>query len=128
MTTREFNTSGPCDPERHYMVPRTDVVAQGLEQIDRGRYFTIFAPRQSGKTTCFQLMLRELADRPEYVGTWISMEDLASAPPEIFWDEVRSQLVDGFGVGAPGFEVPPLRNVWDFGKLASQVGESLKRR
>ena len=128
MTTREFNTSGPCDPEQHYMVPRTDVVAQGLEQIDRGRYFTIFAPRQSGKTTCFQLMLRVLADRPEYVGTWISMEDLASAPPDIFWDEVRAQLVDAFRVAAPGFEVPPLRNVWDFGKLASQVAESLKRR
>ena len=37
----EFNTSGPCNPELHYTVPRTDVVARGLEHIERGHYFTM---------------------------------------------------------------------------------------
>jgi hypothetical protein len=128
MASREFNTSGPCDPALHYMVPRTDVVARGLRQIERGRYFTIFAPRQAGKTTCFQLMLRELATRPDYVGTWVSFEDLSSAPPEIFWEEVRTQLVNGFRTVAPGFELPVLGSVWDLGKLAAQVKDVLGRR
>ncbi len=46
-----FNTTGPCFPERHYMVnPLTRL--KGVESlIDQGQYFVIHAPRQSGKTT-----------------------------------------------------------------------------
>ena len=57
---RYFNTSGPCDPEKHYTVMREALVAQGAQLVAQGRYFTIFAPRQSGKTTYFQLLLRTL--------------------------------------------------------------------
>ena len=74
MSAREFNTSGPCGPELHYTVPRTATVARGLKQIEKGRYFTIFAPRQAGKTTCFKMMLEALKGREEYVGAWISLE------------------------------------------------------
>lgn len=124
---REFNTSGPCNPELHYTVPRTDVVARGLEHIERGHYFTMFAPRQAGKTTCFQLMLKALEEREGYVGTWISVEHVRNAPPEVFWDEVRTQLVHEFGAAAPGFELPPLRHTWDIGKVAAAVHELGRR-
>ena len=33
---REFNTSGPCDPKLHFMVPRTEIVRRGLEHIEKG--------------------------------------------------------------------------------------------
>ena len=48
---RVFNTSGPCDPAKHYTVMREALVAEGQKLIDQGRYFTIFSPRQAGKTT-----------------------------------------------------------------------------
>ena len=42
-----FNTSGPCDPAKHYTVLREALVAQGIALAEQGRYFTIFATRQS---------------------------------------------------------------------------------
>lgn len=55
---RIFNTSGACIPEEHYTVLRQAQVAQGKEIVAQGRFFTIFAPRQAGKTTYFQLLFR----------------------------------------------------------------------
>jgi AAA-like domain len=57
---RIFNTSGACVPEKHYTLLREDLVAQGEQLVAQGRFFTIFAPRQSGKTTYFQLLFRRL--------------------------------------------------------------------
>jgi energy-coupling factor transporter ATP-binding protein EcfA2 len=54
---RYFNTHGPVNTVEHYVVPRTDLVAEIAAQIEEGKYFTIFAPRQMGKTT----LLRDLA-------------------------------------------------------------------
>lgn len=72
---REFNTSGPCDPDKHYTVMRPALVAKGQALVDRGRFFTIFAPRQSGKTTYFQLLFRQLRTQG-YLPIWISFEGL----------------------------------------------------
>ena len=124
MSLREFNTSGPCDARLHYTVPRTEVVALGLERIEKGRYFTIFAPRQAGKTTCFQMMLEALKDRPQYVGTWISTEDLRSAPPEVFWRKLSLRLGREFEIVLPDFAPPEIAGAWDLEEFAV----SLKRQ
>ncbi len=57
LSRRFFNTTGPCFPERHYLVPPLKRL-YGVEWlIARGQYFVIHAPRQSGKTTyAFALM------------------------------------------------------------------------
>ncbi len=57
---REFNTSGPCDPAKHYTVMREALIAKGQVLVDSGRFFTIFAPRQSGKTTYVRLLSHQL--------------------------------------------------------------------
>ena len=115
---REFNTSGPCDPKLHYTVPRPEIVARGLDQIDKGRFFTIFAPRQAGKTTCFKMMLEALEGRDEYVGTWISIEDLRSAPPDVFWRKMSLRLAREFEIIRPEFEAPEMGSTWDIEELA----------
>jgi len=56
---REFNTSGPCFPEIHYTILRKELIKVGKKQVEKGRYFTIFAPRQAGKTTYFELLFKE---------------------------------------------------------------------
>ena len=72
---RYFNTSGPCDPEKHYTLRRGALIAKGREMVEQGRYFTIFAPRQAGKTTFFLLLLDELR-QADYTPIWVSFENL----------------------------------------------------
>ena len=62
MTTysRSFNTSGPNIIAQHYTLMRPKLVAKGLDMVRKDRYFTIWAPRQTGKSTYFRLLATEL--------------------------------------------------------------------
>lgn len=58
---KEFNTTGVCIPEKHYMVD----ISMQLNQIqndfvDKGKYFTINRARQYGKTTTLYLLGQRL--------------------------------------------------------------------
>jgi ABC-type cobalamin/Fe3+-siderophores transport system ATPase subunit len=57
---RYFNTSGPCFPGEHYTVLRKELIAEGMDRVHKGKFITIFAPRQAGKTTYFRLLIEEL--------------------------------------------------------------------
>jgi len=46
-----FNTAGLCKPEDHYMVDPLKRLTDVETLIKRNLYFTIHAPRQTGKTT-----------------------------------------------------------------------------
>jgi hypothetical protein len=46
-----FNTTGACNPEKHYMVDISGRLAAIKLLVDRGDYFTINRARQYGKTT-----------------------------------------------------------------------------
>jgi len=59
---REFNTSETCFPEIHYTVLRKELIKVGKKRVKKGRYFTIFAPRQAGKTTYFELLFKEFSN------------------------------------------------------------------
>ena len=60
---KKFNTTGSCNPERHYMVD-TEKRFKAVESlIDSGDYFTINRARQYGKTTMLQMIRRKLADK-----------------------------------------------------------------
>ena len=58
---RTFGTYGPVNPEEHYVVSRTEELADFINRVKLGRYIVIFAPRQTGKTTFFQWALDALA-------------------------------------------------------------------
>ena len=57
-TVRYFNTTGICDPQKHYMVDLQQRLAEVKALVDEGKYFTINRARQYGKTTT----LHALAD------------------------------------------------------------------
>ncbi|MDA0646183.1 MULTISPECIES: ATP-binding protein [Nonomuraea] len=46
-----FNTTGPCDPRLHYMLPPIPRLPEARTLIEMDRYFVLHAPRQTGKTT-----------------------------------------------------------------------------
>jgi len=52
---RKFHSYGPVNPKKHFYVPRielVDICVQSLigDPDESGHYFTIWAPRQTGKT------------------------------------------------------------------------------
>ncbi len=88
---REFNTSGPCNPALHYTVMREALIAEGKQKVHKGRFFTLFAPRQSGKTTYFQLLLAELKNEG-FTPVWISFENLSSLSKDLFYKALTQEL------------------------------------
>ncbi|KJJ83830.1 ATPase domain protein, prokaryote domain protein [Candidatus Omnitrophus magneticus] len=66
---RYFNTTGFCDPEIHYMIDPLRNQNIIFDMIEKRQYFTIHAPRQTGKTT----LLHELAHRLNKEGNYISV-------------------------------------------------------
>ena len=57
---RQFNTTGVCVPEKHYMVNLSSRVTQIKEMVDEGKYFTINRARQYGKTTTLRALAKYL--------------------------------------------------------------------
>ena len=88
---RRFNTSGPCDPKIHYTVMREELVAIGQEMVDNGLYFTLIAPRQSGKSTYFQLLFDNLKEQ-DYIPIWVSFESLKTINKNKFYDTFGDEL------------------------------------
>ncbi len=88
---REFNTSGPCNPALHYTVMRESLIAEGKQKVHKGCFFTLFAPRQSGKTTYFQLLLAELKDEG-FTPVWISFENFSSLSKDLFYKALTQEL------------------------------------
>jgi predicted AAA+ superfamily ATPase len=102
---RVYNTSGPCDPAKHYTVMREALVAEGQKLVDQGRYFTIFSPRQAGKTTWFQFLFRQLQEQ-RYTPIWISLEGLRTLGKERFYTALdhllrRELVVEGITADVP---------------------------
>ena len=71
---RYFNTHGPVEADQHYVVSRQDLIDKLSVQIDQGKYFTIFAPRQMGKTTLLRKLDEMLAANPDYLPIPLSFE------------------------------------------------------
>ncbi len=72
---RFFNTEGPCEGEKHYMLPAESRIGDDVERlIERERYFVIHAPRQVGKTTAFGALARRLTAEGRYTALLTTCE------------------------------------------------------
>ena len=91
---RIFNTSGACIPEKHYTVMREALIVQGEALVDQGRFFTIFAPRQTGKTTYFQLLFRHL-QQTGYTPVRVSLEAMKTLGRAKFYQTLSQRLARG---------------------------------
>lgn len=60
---KEFNVTGLCIPEKHFMVDISGKIKKIIEMVDKGDYFTINRPRQFGKTTTFNQLVEELSKK-----------------------------------------------------------------
>ncbi len=80
---RKFNTSGPNIPSRHYTIERTNLIQQGIELVKDERYFTIWAPRQTGKSTYFRQLAEKLTQQG-YKVAHINFENYKTEKIETF--------------------------------------------
>lgn len=79
---RYFNTAGPCRPGEHYMLPPERRLPEVRALIERGHYFVVHAPRQSGKTTCFQALARALTAEGRYAALLTTCETGQTLGPD----------------------------------------------
>ena len=98
---RRFGTQGRVYPEDHYVVPRTAEVADFINRVKEGRYIVLFAPRQTGKTTFFQLALAALtAKDATYFPIQLNFEVYEDCTPSEFYGgltgDMREKIADVF--------------------------------
>lgn len=93
---RTFEKSGSVNPRASYYVSLENVVNTDKQDIktmiDRGRYFSIFAPRQSGKTTFFKRICGELQKDPVYVTIILSFQDFKDLEKDQFYALMEKEL------------------------------------
>ncbi len=82
---RRFGTEGRLYLEDNYVVRPTEETADFIDRIKQGKYIVLFAPRQTGKTTFFQLALDTLTD-----------EDLTYFPIQLNFEEYESYSTPDF--------------------------------
>ena len=116
----EFNTTGNCIPEMHYMVDISSKIKQMTALVEKRKYFTINCARQYGKTTALDLLedrLHELG----YMVAYLSFEGLSDkyfADPKsyccMFMEKMRDSLQDDTWYD---------ENVDDFKPLGDHIGK-----
>jgi hypothetical protein len=73
---RHFNTTGPCIPAEHYMLPPEARCVGVKELIEQKYFFVIHAPRQSGKTTLLKHLARQINAGNKYHAIYCSLESV----------------------------------------------------
>jgi hypothetical protein len=71
---KEFNVTGACFPNQHYMADTSAKFKAITRLVEQGKYFTINRPRQYGKTTMLFRLANALKQTGEYVVFRISFE------------------------------------------------------
>ncbi len=69
-----FNTAGRCFPDEHYMIDPVQRLAEVEELIEKKLYFTIHAPRQTGKTTYLHALAEKLNKGKKHIALVVSFE------------------------------------------------------
>ncbi len=70
-----FNTSGPCIPGQHYMLPPERRLGHVLALIEDHRYFTLHAGRQTGKTTSARWRVEHFNRGDRFRALWVDIQD-----------------------------------------------------
>jgi hypothetical protein len=110
MFMRRFHSYGPVNARNHFSAPRTDLVNQCLNSLigsdsdnEGGHYFTIWAPRQTGKTWLTQEVKKRIesiySDR--FTVAMMSMQGVIMEDRDqvdVFFNYVPNLIRRAFGV------------------------------
>ncbi|MGL5574537.1 MAG: AAA-like domain-containing protein, partial [Sarcina sp.] len=71
-----FNTTGVCNPKKHYLVDISNKLRKIEELVENEFYFVITRPRQYGKTTTLSQLYKSIKDK--YKAIKISFEGVGN--------------------------------------------------
>ncbi len=107
---RWFNIGGPCIPYDHYMIPPERRLGEIMKLIDQGKYFTLHAGRQTGKTTCAQWLVDHYNAGSELTALWVDVETAKEEPePEKAFKTLLNNLDDAIREALPDMAPPAER-------------------
>ncbi|MDE0482114.1 MAG: AAA-like domain-containing protein [Candidatus Poribacteria bacterium] len=90
---RSFGTRGRVYPDKHYVVPRTEEIADFINRIKEGRYIVLFAPRQTGKTSFFRFSMETLTiEDPTYFPIQLNFEPYKNLTPSDFYKDLHKSI------------------------------------
>ena len=90
---RSFCTTGRVRPEQHYIVPRTEEIADFINRVKNGKYIVLFAPRQTGKTTFFRLALEALGTEDStYFPIQLDFQTMRRTTPTTFYEHLSHRI------------------------------------
>lgn len=101
---RTFNTSGPNIPEQHYTISRQKLIEKGINLVKNSRYFTIWAPRQTGKSTYFRLLAKQLQQQG-YEVAHINFENYKQEEISAFLGQLSGELCTFWQVDFSGLSI-----------------------
>ena len=108
---KKFNTTGPCFPDEHYMMPALDRLPGIRELVADGNYFVVHAPRQTGKTTALQALVGEINAKGDMAAIYCTLESLQNATDVQLANRIIRELIVGNAKRTPGFpreaQLPP---------------------
>ncbi|MCP4218551.1 MAG: AAA family ATPase [bacterium] len=95
---RTFEEANAVNPKASYYVPLENVVNWDNQDIktmvDQGRFFSIFAPRQSGKTTFFKRMCDQLHKDRTYIGIVLNFQQYEALDKTQFYETIENELYE----------------------------------
>ena len=94
---RTFNTSGPNIVEEHYTLLRPALIETGRKLVHSARYFTIWAPRQTGKSTYFRL-LADILREEGYKVCYVNFESFKEGSLEDLLIDLKNALTEQWGI------------------------------
>lgn len=93
---RYFNTSGANRADEHYTLKREKLVAIGIDFINKNKYISIAAPRQTGKSTFITFLVEKLKTIG-YKTAYINVENFGEEPLHVFMTHLLGVLNEGWG-------------------------------
>ena len=107
LKVRTFHSYGPVNAKRHFCVERKDLIALCTKQLlgninDDGHYFTIWGPRQTGKTWLFRQCINAIKQQhsDQFIIGELSMQGLVfnekDDPTETFFNSIPDVLQSAF--------------------------------
>ncbi len=102
-----FNIAGPCMPKQHYMLPPGRRAVEAMDLIAQGRWFSLVAGRQTGKTTTLKWLADSLEARGDHLALWIDLENARDrSEPADAMPVVLGVLADALHAQAPTVALP----------------------
>ncbi|HLP45108.1 MAG TPA: AAA-like domain-containing protein [Candidatus Deferrimicrobium sp.] len=116
---RRFSSYGPVNEKLNYYAPRKELIEKGYNQLvgenpeDGGHYFTVWAPRQCGKTWLMQEVVQKIKKMGQYRVAMISMEPAKNKVSEEKILEIFvNKMTQGFQI-----QFPKINSISDISSL-----------